>query len=117
MPVGAKANTVCCVMSATTEADLVPTEAYGGQERRLIQVLADLVAGGETRWAIKAKGRTAANVMTRDVTTVVDETGHVLGVVSRRDMLQVLHRSDDELRREIEAVLGDPRRDPDPKPY
>ena len=38
-----------------TEADLVPKEAYGGHKRRLIQVLADLVGGGETRWAIKAK--------------------------------------------------------------
>lgn len=120
------------MVGIVTEADLVPKEAYGGHKRRLIQVLADLVAGGETRWAIKARGRTAADVMTRDVTTVgpdvqirvaarrlveagvkrmpvVDEAGHVLGVVSRRDMLQVLHRSDEEIRHEIEAALGDPR--------
>lgn len=124
------------MVGIVTEADLVPKEAYGGHKRRLIQVLADLVAGGETRWAIKARGRTAANVMTRDVTTVspevdvrvaarrmieagvkrmpvVDEAGHVLGVVSRRDMLQVLHRSDDEIRHELEAALVDPRRAPE----
>jgi CBS-domain-containing membrane protein len=124
------------IVGIVTEGDLVPKEAYGGHKRRLIQVLGDLVAGGETRWAAKAKGRTAANVMTRDVTTVgpdvelrvaarrlieagvkrmpvVDETGHVLGVVSRRDMLQVLHRSDDEIRHELEAALGDPRRAPE----
>ena len=124
------------MVGIVTEADLVPKEAYGGHKRRLIQVLADLVAGGETRWAIKAKGRIAANVMTRDVTTVgpdvqlrvaarrlveagvkrmpvVDETGHVMGVVSRRDMLQVLHRSDEEIRHELEAALVDPRRAPE----
>ena len=124
------------MVGIVTEADLVPKEAYGGHKRRLIQVLADLVAGGETRWAIKARGRTAAHVMTRDVTTVgpdvqirvaarrlveagvkrmpvVDETGHVLGVVSRRDMLQILHRSDEEIRHGIEAALVDPRRAPE----
>lgn len=124
------------MVGIVTEGDLVPKEAYGGHKRRLIQVLGDLVAGGETRWAIKAKGRTAANVMTRDVTTiwpdvelrvaarrlveagvkrmpVVDETGHVLGVVSRRDMLRALHRSDDEIRHELEAALGDPRLAPE----
>ena len=124
------------MVGIVTEADLVPKEAYGGHKRRLIQVLADLVAGGETRWAIKARGRTAAHVMTRDVTTVgpdvklraaarrlveagvkrmpvVDETGHVLGVVSRRDMLQVLHRSDGEIRQDIEASLGEPRLAPE----
>jgi CBS-domain-containing membrane protein len=124
------------MVGIVTEGDLVPKEAYGGHKRRLIEVLADVVAGGETRWVIKARGRTAAQVMTRDVTTVgpdvqlraaarrlveagvkrmpvVDETGHVLGVVSRRDMLQVLHRSDDEIRDELEAALGDPRRAPE----
>lgn len=124
------------LVGIVTDADLVPKEAYGGRKRRLLEVLADVVAGGETRWVVKARGRTAEHVMTRDVTTigpdadlraaarrmvesgvkrlpVIDDERRVLGIVSRRDLLRILHRSDDELRADIEEALVDPRRAPD----
>jgi CBS domain-containing protein len=123
------------LLGIVTEADLVSKEAYGGRRRRPLEVLADLVAGGETRWAVKGKGHTAADVMTRDVVTarpgddvratarrllerrlkrlpVVDE-GRLVGIVSRTDLLRVLHRNDDDLARDVEAMLADPLRMPE----
>lgn len=124
------------LVGIVTDGDLVPKEAYGGHKRRLLELLADLVSGGETRWVVKARGRTAEHLMSRNVTTigpdadlrtaarrmvesgvkrlpVVDGAERVLGIVSRRDLLQVLHRSDEEIRAEIEGMLADPRRAPD----
>jgi CBS domain-containing protein len=123
------------LVGIVTEADLISKEAYGGHRRRALELLADVVAGGETRWAIKGKGRTAAQVMTRDVQTarsgedirlaarrfvehhlkrlpVVDD-GTLVGIVSRSDLLQVLHRSDEDLARDIDTLLRDPLRAPE----
>lgn len=124
------------LVGIVTDGDLVPKEAYGGHKRRLLELLADLVSGGETRWVVKARGRTAEHLMTRDVTTigpdadlrtaarrmveagvkrlpVVDGAGDVVGIVSRRDLLRILHRGDDEIRAELEEALVDPRRAPE----
>jgi CBS domain-containing protein len=123
------------LVGIVTEADLVSKEAYGGHRRRALELLADLIAGGQTRWAIKGKGRTAAQVMTRELVTarpgddvrtaakrliehqlkrlpVVDH-GKLVGIVSRTDLLRVLHRSDDDLARDVDAMLSDPLRAPD----
>jgi CBS domain-containing protein len=118
------------LVGIVTEADLVSKEAYGGHRRRFIEVLADLVAGGETRWELKAKASVASQLMTRDVTCaapdddvraaarllveqhrkllpVVDH-GELIGVVSRRNLLALFLRTNDELRRAIEARLAEP---------
>ena len=123
------------LVGIVTEADLVSKEAYGGRRRRALELLADLVAGGETRWATKGKGRTAAQVMTTKVVTarpgddvraaarrllehrlkrlpVVDH-GKLVGIVSRTDLLRVLHRSDDDIARDVDAMLSDPLRAPE----
>jgi CBS domain-containing protein len=123
------------LVGIVTEADLVSKEAYGGHRRRVLELLADLVAGGETRWAIKGKGRTAAQVMSREVETarpgedirsaarrllehrlkrlpVVDD-GMLVGIVSRTDLLRALHRSDDDLARDVAHMLADPLRAPE----
>lgn len=123
------------LVGIVTEADLVSKEAYGGRPRRLLEVLADLVAGGETRWAVKGKGRTAAEVMTRSVETArpdeglreaarrmvergvkrlpVVEHGRLVGIVSRTDLLRTLHRDDHDLARDVAVMLADPMRAPE----
>jgi len=42
---------------------------------------------------------------------VVDD-GRLVGIVSRTDVLRVLHRSDDDLARDVEAMFVDPLRAP-----
>jgi CBS domain-containing protein len=82
------------------------------------------------RW-FRALARTAGELMTSPVRTiaagrpvsvaarllatehvrrlfVVDDDGRLLGVVSRRDVLRVYARTDDELRADIEALLAAP---------
>lgn len=123
------------LVGIVTEADLVSKEAYGGRRRSMLELLADVVAGGETRWAVKGKGRTAAQLMTKDVETagpdedlrsaarrlvehgrkrlpVVDD-GRLVGIVSRSDIVRVLHRSDDDLAQEVARLLVDPMRAPE----
>lgn len=123
------------LVGIVTEADLVSKEAFGGRRRRVIELLGDLVAGGETRWAIKGKGRTAAQLMTTGVETAeptedlrvaarrlvehgrkrlpVVDGGQLVGIVSRSDILRVLHRGDDDLVRDIDRLLADPMRAPE----
>lgn len=118
-----------------TEADLVSKQAYGGRRRRALELLADLVAGRDTRGAVKGKGRTAAEIMTAKVEAaqpgddvraaarrllehhvkrlpVVDD-GRLVGIVSRTDLLRVLHRSDDDLAGDVAEMLADPLRAPE----
>lgn len=123
------------LVGMVTEADLVSKEAYGGRRRRLLELLADLVAGGETQWAIKGKGRTAAQVMTTKLETArpgedlraaarrllenrlkrlpVVEDKKLVGIVSRTDLLRVLHRTDADLARDVAVLLADPLRAPE----
>jgi CBS-domain-containing membrane protein len=119
------------LVGIVTEADLVSKEAYGGRRRRPLELL----ARGHTRWATKGRGRTARDVMTKKVETarpdedlrsaarrlvehqikrlpVVDE-GTLVGIVSRTDVLRQLHRSDDDLARDIAGMLADPMRAPE----
>jgi CBS domain-containing protein len=123
------------LVGIVTEADLVSKEAYGGRRRRALDVFADVVAGGETRWAVKGRGRTAAEIMTTKVETarpgedlraaarrmvehhlkrlpVVDDE-RVVGIVSRADVLRLLHRGDDDLGRDVAMLLADPLRAPE----
>lgn len=124
------------LVGIVTEADLVSKQAYGGhRRRRALELLADLVAGRETRWAVKGEGRTAAQVMTTKVETArpgddvraaarrllehqvkrlpVVDNGRLVGIVSRTDLLRVLHRSDDDLAGDVAEMLADPLRAPE----
>jgi len=44
---------------------------------------------------------------------VVDADGRLVGIVSRTDLLRVLHRSDDDIRGDLERMLSDPLWAPD----
>lgn len=123
------------LIGIVTEADFMAKDAYGTGRRRPLAVLADLVTGVDTTWVKKAAGCSVRDVMTRRVVSatsrdeihdaarqmleahvkrlpVVDD-GRLVGIVSRRDLLDLFRRSDDSLRREIEAMLRDPVRSPE----
>jgi len=118
-----------------TEADVISKPAYGGRRRRALALLADVLSARDHRWASKAVGSTAADVMTRNVAVcapgddirsvarrmleasvkrmpVVDHE-EVVGVVSRQDILRVFDRPDEELLADLEALLSDPLRMPE----
>lgn len=123
------------LVGIVTEADLVSKEAYGGRRRRALDLIADMLGGGETRWAVKAKGRTAAEIMTTKVETArpdqdvsaaarlmvehqvkrlpVLDDGQLVGIVSRTDLVRLLHRGDDDLAHDVGALLADPLRAPE----
>ena len=123
------------LVGIVTEADLISKPAFGGSRRRPLAVLGDIIHGRETTWAKKAKGLTAGEVMTTGVETahpdddvrvaarqMVDRgvkrlpvvtDGRVVGIVSRTDVLRAMHRTDEELRSDILAVLSDPMRVPE----
>jgi CBS domain-containing protein len=91
--------------------------------------LADLLVGGRTarQHARKSRGRIARELMTSPARTVspdaavcdalkemgrggvgrlvVVEGGRVVGMLARSDLLRIFLRSDEELRREVEAVV------------
>lgn len=123
-------------VGVVTEADLVSKEAFGGRRRRPLEAIADLVMGGEVRWAIKGRGHRAEQVMTRKLITthqgdriehaartmleagvkrlpIVDADGRLVGIVTRSDLLRQLHRTDGQLREDVEALLADPLRSPE----
>jgi CBS domain-containing protein len=116
------------LLGIVTEADLVSKEAYGGRRRRPLQLLADLMHEGRTHGAAQAAGLTAGAVMSAKVTATspgedvrvaarrmvekglkrlpVVLDGHVVGMLSRRDVLWLFHRPDDEIREGIQAHLA-----------
>lgn len=123
------------LVGIVTEADLISKPAYGGHRRRPLGVLGDIIHGRENMWAKKAKGLAAGDVMTTIVETAqpgedirivarrmvdcgvkrlpVVADGHVIGIVSRPDVLRAMHRTDQELEQDIETVLSDPMRVPE----
>ena len=93
-----------------TEADLVTREAYGPDRRRPLGLIVDYLRDRDPAWVRKASATTAADLMTRVVTTaspddevrvtarrmlesgrkrlpVVGSDGRLVGIVSRRDVL------------------------------
>jgi CBS domain-containing protein len=112
-----------------TEADLVSKEAFDLRHRRPLAAVVELISG-TSRWAGKAPGLTAGEIMTDRVVVVepgedvrtaarkmldlgvkrlpVVENGRVVGIVSRQDLLRVFHRSDADIAAEIEVKLANP---------
>lgn len=112
-----------------TEADLMSKEAFDLRGRRPLAAVAELISG-TSRWAGKATGLTAGDVMT-DKVAVVGPSEHVrhaarrmlelgvkrlpvvegerlVGIVSRQDLLRIFHRSDEEIIAELESKLASP---------
>jgi CBS-domain-containing membrane protein len=109
------------VIGVVSEADLLAKEALSPEPEGMPGMIAGLLRRKEHA---KARGTTAADLMTSPAVTVtpddtperaarlmytrkvrrlpvVDATGHLIGIVSRSDLLAVFDRPDEEIRKEI----------------
>jgi CBS-domain-containing membrane protein len=109
------------VIGVVSEADMLPKEALGAEPQAMPGVIAGLLRRRDRQ---KARGTTAGDLMTSPAVTVtpddaleraarlmytsrvkrlavVDANGHLVGIVSRSDLLSVFDRKDEEIRREI----------------
>ncbi len=122
------------VIGIVSEADMLPKEALGEQAS-----LAGTTAGIlRHRDMEKAEGATAADLMTHPAVTVLpddtvehaawlmytrgvkripvtDPEGHLIGIISRADVLWVFDRPDEEIRQDImdRVIRGEFGADPD----
>ena len=114
------------VVGVITEADLLCRMEYGpaAPQRRLIERKRQRVGRGKADGVIAADMMTTPAITTGPTVTlaaaarvmdaerikrlpVVDTNGHLVGIVSRRDLLRVYLRDDDAVRDEIvDRVLG-----------
>lgn len=123
------------MLGIVTQADLLAKEAYGAAPRRLLDMVADLVANRDPSWRLKAVGLVASDLMTRRVVTAspdeaasvaahrmmearvtrlpVVEDDRVVGIIARQDLLQLFERDDTEIAGDVRSVLGDPRLTPE----
>jgi CBS domain-containing protein len=114
-------------VGVVSEADIIAKEAY---RSFLFRPLDRSLGQPENTWAAKSRGLRAGDLMTslrtvhpddlvrmaaaRMVATgvnrfpVVDDTGRLVGIVSRRDVVRIFHRSDNDIARAVDAVLADP---------
>jgi CBS domain-containing protein len=111
-----------------TEADLITKQAYGDRRRHLLGGLPG-VAEQEARGMLRSRAHTAREVMSAPVETalpgdplrdvarrmienrlrhlvVVDDDRRMVGIVSRRDLLRVFDRTDDEIAAEVRIDLA-----------
>jgi CBS domain-containing protein len=109
------------VIGVVSEADMLAKEALESEPRGMPGMIAGLLRHKEFE---KARGTTAGDLMTRPAITVapddtleraarlmytrkvkrlpvVDENGHLVGIVGRSDLLAVFDRSDEEILKEI----------------
>jgi CBS-domain-containing membrane protein len=123
------------VVGVVTEADVVAKEAYGPRHRAL-GILGPLVRGHQNRWVTKASGLLAGDVMTTPAITarpddtlhraaarmvtlsikrlpVIDDSGRLVGIISRRDVMRLFHRTDPEITLAIEHLFTDQRFTPE----
>jgi CBS domain-containing protein len=113
------------VVGVVSEADLLTKEALDGETGVIVGVL-------HRRDQAKARGVTAGDLMTTAVVAVrpedtvehaaklmydrrvkrlpvTDAAGHLVGIISRADVLSVFGRSDEDIRKEIadEVIVGE----------
>ncbi len=109
------------VIGVVSEADMLAKEALDSEPQGMPGMIAGLLRRKEHE---KARGTTAGDLMTSPPVTVtpddtleraarlmytrkvkrlpvVDETGHLVGIVGRSDLLAVFDRSDEEILKEI----------------
>jgi predicted transcriptional regulator len=119
------------VIGIVSEADMLPKEAMGDEQSAAVSIL-------RQRAQEKAHGITAADLMTHPAVTVApedsvehaawlmyargvkrvpvtDAAGHLVGIVTRTDVLSVFDRPDEEIREQIldEVIRGEFGADPD----
>jgi CBS domain-containing protein len=114
------------LVGIVTEADLVSKEAFAGDRRRALALFVDVLAA--PRWLNKAFGWTAADVMTKDVVVCdpeedvhiaarrmlergvkrmpVVQSGGVVGMFTRSDLLRMLARPDEAIAADVATVLS-----------
>ncbi|HET6966601.1 MAG TPA: CBS domain-containing protein [Acidimicrobiales bacterium] len=118
------------LVGIVSEADLISREGYPTKYRRLAELVEQARVEHRHHWGARALGVTASEIMTREVITCrpaesvaviarrmlsrevpalpVVEDGHVVGIVSRHDLLTLLDRPDPEIREKVEQLLADP---------
>ncbi|HWL35582.1 MAG TPA: CBS domain-containing protein [Frankiaceae bacterium] len=123
------------VIGIVSEADLLAKAGYAGPPRRALLALVDFVDGDDASWR-KAHARTVGDVMTtrphtlrpdQDIAVaarmlvraghkrapVVDDTGLLVGVVTRQDLLGAYARPDETIAADVTSALADPTRTPE----
>jgi CBS domain-containing protein len=123
------------VIGVVSEADMLTKEALAGGYDGMPGMITGLLRHKEQE---KARGVTAGDLMTRPAVTVgaddtvqdaarimykhkvkrlpaIDAAGHLIGIVSRTDVLSVFSRPDEDIRKEItgEVMLDGYLADPD----
>jgi CBS domain-containing protein len=115
------------LLGVVTEADLVSRPAFGQRRHRSLMAMVDLLTG-EARWAGKATALTAAEMMTTATVTALPQedvrsaarrlldsrvrrlpvldSGRLVGIISRRDLLHSFHRTDAEIAAQITERLA-----------
>jgi CBS domain-containing protein len=123
------------LLGMVTEADLISKEAYGVHRRRPLGLIVDFLCERDPQWIRKASGRTASELMTAAPTIAapdddvnvaaqrmleshhkhlpVVDSGKLVGIVSRHDLLKPFHRTDADISAEIAELLADPMRVPE----
>lgn len=123
------------LLGIVTEADLISKEAYGTVRHRSLALLADIVGGGDHHWVAKARGSTAKEVMTPNLVACtpgedlrlaarrmlqhrvkcmpVLESGVLVGIVSRHDILSVFDRPDEAIAADVARSLSEDLNMPD----
>ncbi len=102
----------CRLVGIVSESDLVLSAAYGKGNRRALALVAEVIQGHPAGWVDRVNAQTAESLMTTEVTTVapdddiaeasrrmlrrrcsrlpVIESGTVVGVLSRHDVVRAL---------------------------
>ena len=119
------------VLGVVSEADLLSKEAYGVDRRRPLGLLVDYLRARDPQWVRKGAARSARELMTavpeiarpdEDLAVaarrmlewgykrlpVVDQGGHILGIIARHDLLSVYDRDDRDILADVDEILDDP---------
>ncbi|WP_426511978.1 CBS domain-containing protein [Dactylosporangium sp. McL0621] len=97
------------VVGVVSSADLLPRIEHAGSGKARAAVAGELMSAPAITVAGTAPLPTAARIMESAGLRrlpVVDGTGRLVGLVTRRDLLKVFLRSDEEIRREVAGLCS-----------
>jgi CBS-domain-containing membrane protein len=100
----------CRIVGIVSEADLLAKEARPVRGKATAMKAAELMTADLVTTTAGSPLSTAASLMFQHHVTVlpvVDPQRHVVGVVSRAQVLKVFLRSDESIRKEVVTSLGD----------